>query len=246
VSNAIRYTASGGIIVGCRRQGDAVSLEVIDSGAGIPEDQREHIFDEFVQLGGPDHDRQRGLGLGLAIVDRLCRLLGHPLTLTSAVGRGSRFAVRLPRAQAAVTATLPAAQTMDHSATLAAARVVVIDDDPLVLDAVGNLLRSWGCTAIAAPSAAEALAALAARPEPPDLIISDFHLADGGDGIAAIERLREKFRQPIPAVVVSADISPERQQQVREKGYTLLHKPVRPMALRATVTHALKKSAVTV
>jgi signal transduction histidine kinase/integral membrane sensor domain MASE1 len=215
VSNAVGCTAGGGIVVGCRRRDGQLRIEVWDSGPGIPKDQYQNIFAEFHQLGGPQHERG-GLGLGLAIVDRLCRLLDHLVELTSVVGSGSRFSV---------------------SGKL----VVVIDDDALVLDGTGRLLRGWGCDVVTAGSAHVALAGLAERDRTPDLIISDYRLSDGQNGIEAIEKLREAFDLSIPAFLISGDTAPKRLQEARASGYHLLHKPVRPRALRAMLGLFLKK-----
>jgi signal transduction histidine kinase/CheY-like chemotaxis protein len=238
VSNAVRYTAHGGVVVGCRRRGNELRIEVCDNGAGIPEDQRKRIFSEFYQLTGPAPDRQGGLGLGLAIVDRLGRLLGHPIQLDSRPGRGSRFSVTVPLAAhpvAALQAPLPAIADPAHGK-----RVMVIDDDALVLDGMRGILQSWGCQVETAASGEAALAALAANGGAPDLIISDSRLADGKTGIEAIERLREALGAPVPAFVITGDTAPERLREASAGGYHLLHKPVSPMALRTTLNRLLR------
>ena len=240
VSNAVRYTSDGGVIVGCRRRGDRLLIEVWDSGPGIPDNQRQKIFDEFYQLADPDKDRRGGMGLGLAIVDRLRRLLEHPLELTSAVGKGSRFTIVVPMvaARPKIVEALSSPQ-----ATIDSARgklIVVIDDDALVLEGMRGLLRSWGCRVVTAGSDSAALAALAEPEQRPDLIISDYHLSDGKTGIEVIERLRNAFSAPIPAFLISGDIAPERLRQARARGYYMLHKPVGPMRLRAMLNWHLK------
>jgi signal transduction histidine kinase/CheY-like chemotaxis protein len=240
VSNAVRYTAAGTIVVGCRRRGDTLDIEVWDSGPGIPEDQQRNIFGEFYRLaGGTTHG---GLGLGLAIVDRLCNLLGHPIQLLSAVGKGSRFSVRVPTAAArAQIAEAPAA-----TVAVDAARgkiVVVIDDDALVLDSMGGLLRNWGCRVVAAASPDEALVDLGPA-ERPDLIICDYRLANGQSGIAAIADLRKAYGAPVPAFLISGDTAPECLREARESGHHLLHKPMGAMALRAMINRLLKSSGM--
>ena len=239
VSNAIRYTAVGGVAVGCRRRGDALRIEVWDSGIGIPEDQRGSIFREFHQLPTAERERGGGLGLGLAIVDRLGRLLDHPIELTSRPGSGSRFAV--------VVAMASSRQLPDQPPEAAATDrtlgklVLVIDDDALVLDSMRGVLKSWGCGVVTANSGAAALACLADLEGPPDLIISDYRLADGTNGIQAIERLRKALRAPVPAFLISGDTAPERLREARASGYYLLHKPVLPITLRATISQLLKE-----
>jgi signal transduction histidine kinase len=244
VSNAARYTTHGGIVVGCRRRGRQLRIEVWDSGPGIPEDQRQNIFGEFYRLAYPERDRQAGLGLGLAIVERLCRLLDHPIELTSTIGKGSRFAVVVPLATA-LTKSVEAQPSREAKLDPARGKlVVVIDDDPLVLDSMGGLLRSWGCGVVTASSEHSALAVLAEHDRPPDLIIADYRLSDGKSGIEAVARLRTAFNASIPAFLISGDTDPERLREARASGYHLLHKPVRPMALRAMLSQFLAKRDV--
>jgi signal transduction histidine kinase/integral membrane sensor domain MASE1/CheY-like chemotaxis protein len=238
VSNAVRYASRGGIVVGCRRRGQALRIEIWDSGPGIPEDQKQNIFGEFVQLSAPQRDRHGGLGLGLAIVDRLRRLLDHEIELTSTVGRGSRFTVLVPIAaeglRSVETVRLP------HPAAFAVEGkvVLVIDDAPIVLEGTRGLLGKWGYSVITAASDEAALAELTGRALRPDLIISDYHLANGTTGIEAIERIERALGASIPAVLISGDTAPERLRDAKEQGYILLHKPVDPMRLRA-VMHEL-------
>jgi signal transduction histidine kinase len=241
VSNAVGYTATGGIVVGCRRRGRQLRIEVWDSGPGIPKDQHQNIFAEFHQLGGPQHERRSGLGLGLAIVDRLCRLLDHQIELTSASGNGSRFSVIVPLVVAQALTAEPKASVRAALGSIRGKLVVVIDDDALVLDSMGGFLRSWGCDAVTAASAHAALAGLAEPARTPDLIICDYRLSDGQNGIEAIEKLREAFKLSIPAFLISGDTAPERLRDARASGYRLLHKPVRPRALRAILGTFLKK-----
>ena len=239
VSNAVRYTARGGVVVGCRLRATQLRIDVCDTGAGIPEDQRQSIFSEFYQLANPAPDRKAGLGLGLAIVDRLGRLLGHPVQLQSHPGRGSRFSVLVPlAAELRDTVPLPVAL---HAADLARGkRVMVIDDDVLVLDGMRGILQSWGCRVQTAASGAAALASVADGGAQPDLIISDLRLADGETGIEVIERLREALGAPVPAFVISGDTAPERLREASAGGYHLLQKPVSPMTLRTTLNRLLK------
>jgi signal transduction histidine kinase/CheY-like chemotaxis protein len=239
VSNAVRYTEHGGIVVGCRRRGDALRLEVWDSGIGIPKDQQQNIFREFYQVGG-GRAGGAGLGLGLAIVDRLCGLLGHPLELASTQGKGSRFSITVPRAPAQVESAEIPLSLRKVIQPFTGKLVVVIDDDRLVLDGVCGLLRGWGCRVSASTSSGAALAGLFELHEKPDLIISDHHFTHGETGIAVIERLRHTFNAPIPALLVTGDISVERRQEAEACGYELLQKPVPPMTLRATMSQILK------
>jgi signal transduction histidine kinase/CheY-like chemotaxis protein len=240
VQNALRYTRSGGVLVGCRKRGDRLRIEVWDSGVGIPPDQHDKIFGEFYRLGEPDRDRRAGLGLGLAIVDRLCRLLDHPIEVRSTVGKGSVFAVTVPLAPAdkrAIEASIvPRAQPSLVNDKL----VLVIDDDPLVLEGMSGIFRKWGCRVITADSDSKALKAAAEQDDLPDLIISDYHLANGRTGIETIEWLRGEMSAPIPAFLISGDTDPATLHEAKVKGFQLLHKPVNPMALRAMFSQAVK------
>jgi signal transduction histidine kinase len=243
VSNAVRHTVKGGVVIGCRRRGERLRLEVWDSGIGIPEDQQKNIFGEFYRLESGKSDRGGGLGLGLAIVDRLGRLLDHPIEVTSIVGKGSRFSVSVPaaskRQEAAAETRVSPATSVDP---VAGKRIVVIDDDALVLDGMCGVLRSWGCKVVGAESEAAALALLAELGEPPDLIISDYRLANGESGIEAIEGLRGELGAAIPAFLISGDTAPERLREAAASGYHLLHKPVPLMRLRAIVNRLAKTS----
>ena len=233
VSNAVRYTLRGGIIVGCRRRGETLRIEVWDSGPGIPEDQKQNIFGEFFQLPGPERNRYGGLGLGLAIVDRLRVLLNHQIDLASTVGRGSRFAILVPMADEGVTSTEP----VDSPAAFAVEGkvILVIADAPVVLEVTGGLLGKWGYSVLTAGSDEAALIRLAERQQRPDLIISDYHLASGKTGIRAIEQINAAFGSSIPAILISGDTAPEPLRDAKDRGYILLHKPVEPMRLRAVI-----------
>ncbi|MCC6889363.1 MAG: HAMP domain-containing protein [Hyphomicrobiales bacterium] len=237
VGNAVRYTARGGVVVGCRRRGATLRLEVVDTGPGIPADQQQRIFDEFYRIGDPR--RGAGLGLGLAIVDRLGRLLGHRIELSSTPGKGSRFAVHVPLAATAREAAPPVAAPV-AAADFKDRLVVVIDDDPLVLDGMCGLLRSWGCRVRTVGADGAAIEALIAAGEVPDLIVSDYHLPEGCTGIDLIARLRSAFGAQTPAFLISGDINPEPLQDARARGLVLLHKPVAPMTLRAMLNRMLR------
>jgi CheY-like chemotaxis protein len=238
VSNAVRYTLRGGIIVGCRRRGEMLRIEVWDSGPGIPEGHKQNIFGEFFQLPAPERDRYGGLGLGLAIVDRLRRLLGHQIELTSTVGRGSRFTILVPIAAEGIS-SVETVRSPDLAAFAVEDRVIlIIDDAPIVLEGTSGLLGKWGYSTVTTASDEAALIQLTEREQRPDLIISDYHLANGKTGIEAIERINAAFGASIPAILISGDTAPERLRDAKDKGYILLHKPVDPMRLRA-VMHQL-------
>ena len=240
VTNAIRYSTQGGVVVGCRRRGDQLRIDVVDSGAGIPVEEQRSIFGEFVQLAPPTPDRRGGLGLGLSIVERLARLLDHPIEVDSRVGKGSRFSIRVPLADAASAAAKAPVSLAPIADPARGKLVIVIDDDALALDGMGGILRAWGCKVIAAESVETASAQLEAQRLKPDLIISDYQLADRKTGIEAIERLRREFGATIPAFLISGDTAPQRLREASVSGYHLLHKPVSPMRLRAMLNQFMQ------
>jgi CheY-like chemotaxis protein len=241
VSNALRYTDRGGLLLGCRKRGDNLCIEVWDTGIGIPADQYEKIFGEFYRLGEPDRDRRASLGLGLAIVDRACRLLNHRVDVRSVPGTGSVFTVTVPIAPAQEKTFAPLIPVRNQLDRSNGKLVLVIDNDPLVLEGMGGILRSWGCRVITALTDGKALEVLTEQKNLPDLIISDYHLADGRTGLEAIERLRGALSSPIPAFLISGDTTPEALREAKAKGCHLLHKPVDPMALRAMFSQAIKR-----
>jgi CheY-like chemotaxis protein len=243
VSNALRYTASGRVVVGCRRRGSVLRIEVCDTGPGIPRGERQNIFGEFYRLNKTEQGSQAGLGLGLAIVDRLCGLLGHRIDLASIEGRGSRFSVTVSMAAARteVADQADAARVLPGQA-FNGELVFVIDDDPLVRDGMAGLFRSWNCRVAVGSSDATSLGLLAEHQEPPDLIISDYQLPHGKTGIDIIASLRGAHGAQIPAFLMSGDTNPEPLREARANSLQLLHKPITPMALRAMFNQILKTS----
>lgn len=240
ISNAIRYTRKGGVLLACRRQGDGlVRIEVRDSGIGIPAERQEVIFQEFVQLDNAERSRDKGLGLGLAIVKRLAELLDHRLTLRSAPGRGSVFAIALPR-----TAPLDAHDAAPEPRApgdLAGVRIAVVDDDPLVCAGTASLLASWGCEVKAAASSAALFDKIASEDWRPALVISDLRLQGPLDGLDVIRILRERLDEPtLPAVLITGDTGAEMLALTRDSGIPVLHKPVRPARLRALINRQLE------
>jgi signal transduction histidine kinase/CheY-like chemotaxis protein len=239
-SNAVRYTQSGGIVIGCRRSNGQLRIDVVDSGPGILEEQQEKIFDEYFSLTTGEPDRRGGLGLGLAIVDRLGKLLGLKIELRSRPGAGSRFSILAPLIAKQQAASEDLTAAILPNPTLGKL-VLIIDDDPLVLDGMGGLLRSWGCDVMTVESGEAALLALAGGKRLPDLLISDYRLTKG-TGIDAIDFLRRELDVNVPAFLISGDTAPERLRDASEKGFPLLHKPVAPMRLRTMLGQMLKSS----
>ena len=237
LGNAIRYTPQGRVLVTCRRRGERLRVEVRDSGLGIAADDHQVIFQEFVQLGNAERARDKGLGLGLAIVRRLVDLLGHRLELRSAPGWGSVFAIELPAAPP--PEPVPGdreALALGHFDGL---QVALADDDALALGAMSSLLASWGCEVTAAHTADELLDAVASG-STPDILITDLRLGGTTDGLALIAAVRSQpGRAELPAVLISGDTAPESLARIQATGVPMLHKPVRPARLRALMHRLL-------
>lgn len=238
LSNALRYVQGGRVVVGCRRTGDGnIRIEVWDNGPGIPRDKIGEIFQEFRRLDTPvTKGRDRGMGLGLAIVDRVARMLDHPITVRSEPGRGSVFAVTVPRGteRRAVRPASIAARPMTNR--LAGTSVLVLDNEPAVVAGMEALLRGWACDVVSASNGDEALALLSGMPQPPDLLIADYHLDDGALGVNEVARLRAACGRILPAVIVTANRTPELADEAKAAGCLVLNKPVKPAQLRAVMS----------
>lgn len=230
ISNAIRYTVSGGLFIGCRRRAGAVSIEIYDTGIGIAENAQADIFCEFLQLGNPERDRQKGLGLGLAIAHRLAAALGHPLSLSSVVDRGSVFRVSVPQASPRHEGVAVEQLPDRPFGQLAGRTFLVVDDDAIVRAGMRHLLRSWGCECHTAESQREAIDLLAKYPRP-DAIICDYRLRDGQTGAEVAAMLRHYIGGDIPALLITGDTAPERLREAMLSGLLLMHKPVSPAQL---------------
>ncbi|UJJ51125.1 MULTISPECIES: hybrid sensor histidine kinase/response regulator [Rhodanobacter] len=238
LSNALRYTSKGSVLLGARRVGvDEVRIEVWDSGPGIAAEQRARIFDEFQRLEQPSPWGEKGLGLGLSICDRLAGILGHRLDLHSRVEHGSCFAVTVPRNEAVPVRR----QRVQRSGTdkQLPLTVLCLDNDAAILDGMRALLSRWGVDCRIALDAAQARDEL--RRGTVDLILADYHLADDADGLQVLQQLRQTLGDLPPVAMITADGSSELKQRARALGYPLLHKPVRPAALRALLTALVRR-----
>jgi CheY-like chemotaxis protein len=229
VSNAIKYTKTGKVLVGCRRSREGLRFEVWDTGHGIPASQHEAIFREFHRLERGMREA-RGAGLGLSIVERISKVLGHRVTIRSEEGRGSVFSLEVPYGTASVEATAPP-RPAAAPAPLADLAVLCIDNEPDVLEGMRTLLSHWGCRPMTALDC-EAALDLVTTYGPPDAILADYHL-DRGDGLAAVERIRALVDRPVPAVLLTADSGRPLRQAARALDIQVLPKPVKPAALRA-------------
>ncbi len=239
VANALRYTTSGGVVVGCRRRGGAIALEVWDTGPGIAPQEHTRIFDEFYRGEAAVDADQRGLGLGLSIVARLAALLGHRVDFDSKPGRGSVFRVLLPRGDGTLSA--PASADPVALGSLAGRTVVVIDDEAPVREGMQKLLETWGCRTVAAADADVALAELG-EGKRPDALIVDYRLAGSRDGLDAMAAIRAAHGN-VPALLVSGESHPAQLARIRESGLMVLHKPVPAARLRSALAHLLQRRA---
>lgn len=235
VSNAIRYTDKGAVLVACRKRGNKALVEVWDTGIGIQSEQHERIFEEFYQLNNPERDRTRGLGLGLATVKRIANLLEHPLRLRSAPGRGSRFTIEVPLADPEKVQSISATIEQKVPNLLRGKLILVIDDEASVRLGMQSLLESWGCKCLTAMDAAEALHHIGDHL--PDFIIADLRLRGEDTGIDAIRVLRAQLGESIPAVLISGDTATEQLRKVSAAGLTIMHKPLKAVRLRALLNH---------
>ena len=257
VSNAIRYTRTGGVLVGARRCGGRVAIDVVDTGIGIAPAERQRVFEEFyqVQAVGASSRVMRGMGLGLAIVRRFAALLGHDVVLTSEEGVGSRFRVLAPRTE--ISAPARHARTRARSAPRAtrtraeraigaefAGRLVaVVDDDATTVDAMRTLFETWGADVAGGDTCGALIENLGAFARYPDLIVADLRLAQNHSGIEAVRRLRDELGYAIPAIIVSGDTGTRADREARAAGLTLLPKPVVGTALHAAAIASMRPTA---
>jgi signal transduction histidine kinase/CheY-like chemotaxis protein len=241
LANALRYTERGGVLLAARRRGDGARVEVWDTGIGIAPEHQAQVFGAFYQVGNPARERRQGVGLGLAIVERIAALLGHRLELCSRPGRGSCFALELPLSEVLdETEPPPGTGLPPEGAALLGAVLVVLDDDPEVLTACGLLLKSWGARVVSAASVKQAIDRLEADELAPDLVLCDLRLPGAHDGLEAIRALRSKYGAALPAVIVTGDTAEERLAAVAASGLPLLQKPVAASTLARTLGALLR------
>lgn len=238
ISNAVKYTDTGRVLVGCRRRAGQVVVEVLDTGRGIAPDQIELVFEEFHQVDNPGRDRAKGLGLGLSIVRRITPLIGADLELRSEVGRGSVFRLALPRGAAK---DLPALATSGLATTgaLRTGLILVIDDEAAIRQAMSSVLGGWGHQVRVAGSAGEMLVQLGDGGRP-DLIICDYRLPGGETGVTAIRQLRAAIGRDVPAMLVTGEIGEDQLRDAEASGHLVLHKPVPNARLRAAIGQLLR------
>jgi signal transduction histidine kinase len=236
LSNAIRYTPSGKVLMGARVRGNHVSIEIHDTGSGIPADKQALVFREFQRF-AVSPGSEPGIGLGLSIVDRIARVLDHPLTFRSAPGQGTMFALRLPRA--ALTAPEPRAGAVAVLPKLEHATILCIDNESGVLDGMRTLLGGWGCRTYLATGLADAMKIDRAMLAQCDMMIVDYHLDADADGLQCVDALRRHCGAALPAIMITADRSASVRAAALAQGLQVLNKPIKPAAMRALITRII-------
>jgi CheY-like chemotaxis protein len=236
VQNALRYTRRGGVLVAARRHSRGIALEVWDTGPGIPQDKQEMIFREFYQIDNPERDRSRGLGMGLAIVQRICRLLEHPLELRSRVGRGTVFRVIVPAGDPYAIDQPTQVETVPPR-RLGTIRVLLIDDERAIRDATRELLAPMQVDVLVAATIAEAMEQVQLARGQIDMILSDWRLRGHENGIDAVRAVRAACGEGTPAVLITGDTSTDLLKLAHENGLVVLHKPLQPRQLVRLIKH---------
>ena len=239
LSNALRYTERGGVLLGCRRRGERIVFEVWDSGTGIPGDQQRRVFEEFYQIGNPERSNKRGLGLGLSIVKRLSDLLGYKIELASRSGRGTvfRFSIALGMPPEPAPCARPAEPPRDN---IAGGVIVVIDDDASIVDGMTWLLSDWGAEVITSATGTDVIEKVYAAGRLPDMIIADYRLAGGRTGAHVIDELRRELDPEIPAILLTGSTTPECVEEASRFGCSLLLKPADPDMLCTLIASKLR------
>lgn len=238
LSNACRYTDQGRVLLGARKRGEHLRIEVWDTGRGIESDQMQSIFLEFNQLGVQRATERAGVGLGLAIVDRIASMLAYPIQVRSQLGRGSVFSIDVPLADLPEQTPAEAPKLMPVLGNpLPGRRLLVLDNELSILHSMAALLGQWGCEVLTATDLEAALAVLGGSP--PEVILADYHLDQGVTGWDVVTALRQHFAQAIPAVMVTADRSDQCRRQLQGLGVPVLNKPVKAGKLRSVLSHLL-------
>lgn len=239
IENAIRYTPNGGVLIGLRRRGSQVRVDVVDTGIGVPVEKQQEIFDEFIQLNNPGRDLAKGLGLGLAIVARLAALLDARVEVSSRVGRGSRFSLSLPAAEAGAPAEAQPVQLDDPRG-----RILIIEDNLILRRGLESIARKWGCRTLAASSGEEALELACARSWRFDAVVSDYRLGAGLNGVEAAKELARLSGREFPTLILTGDTATEHIAEIAASGFELLHKPVSAEQLRRKLSRLLASETV--
>lgn len=239
LSNALRYTSSGKVLLGCRHLGQRLSIQVVDTGPGIPKSRLGDIFQEFRRLDTPDKHNEKGLGLGLSIAERMAKVLGHQIGVSSEYGKGTVFSLSLNKVASQTSETKKPAKPLGLN-NLAGVSILCIDNEPLILEGMQALLEGWGCKVVTSANRKEALAAKEASQQPIDIYLADYHLDANKTGVEALKALEAVNQQPLSGIIITADRTAEIANEISAAGYLLLHKPVKPAALRASITRLIQ------
>jgi Na+/proline symporter/signal transduction histidine kinase len=240
ISNAIRYTKEGRILLGCRKRGQNLRIEVWDTGPGIPQAQLKSIFEEFKRFNHGESDKN-GLGLGLAIVERISKMLGYPVEVRSTPGMGSMFAITVPLLTTAKNAVrAPPKKQVRSVVSLVGTEVFCIDNEPAILEGMRALLEGWGCNVHTGSTPEQAVKCC--LDFPPEVMLADFQLDEGKSGLDTMDMLRKRLDRKIPGILVTAVNSDEVKEAARKRDYQILHKPLKPAALRAMINKVMSKS----
>jgi PAS domain S-box-containing protein len=240
LSNAIRYTQQGGILLGCRRRGNRLRFEVWDTGVGIAPDKLKEVFEEFKRIDNPRHSQVQGLGLGLAITERIAKMLGHRIKVRSWPTKGTVFSIEVPLGDPAkAIKQKPENRGWIRSKGLNGIQVLVIDNEPKILEGMSALLGGWSCEVETALSAEKAINQLRASQFAPDIILADYHLSESDTGVQAVHEIHTQLGVSIPAIIITADRTEEVSNEIASSGAQLLTKPIRPAALRAMINKTI-------
>jgi len=238
LSNAIRYAPGGEILLGCRARREGVEIQVWDTGMGIPQAQLQEIFQEFKRL--PNEQRQdNGLGLGLAIVDKMSQVLGHAICVRSVEGRGSMFSVLVPYGELAPVVAPRPMTAAPPTERLKGAKIWVIDNDQAICDGMDVLLSGWGCKVLSARSREHLLMQVDVAGADVGLVIADYHLDNDASGLDLADWINRQRDVPVPVLMITANHCQKLKQTIRESGYQLMHKPIKPLRLKTALLHLL-------
>lgn len=245
ISNALRYTHSGSILIGCRHRQNQLAIEVWDTGIGIQAEHQQAIFGEFFQIANKERDRQQGLGLGLAIVDRAAKIIGATVTVRSRFGQGSCFSINLPLEAKIATAPITSPTELETTdLNLIGRLIVVVENEELIRHGIQSLLEQWGCDVISSESGNDALKQIRAQTKQVDVIVSDYGLSEFENGIHVIQNINAHFGYDVPSLLITGDTSPTVLEEASKAGLKILHKPVNPFLLRRTLCRCLRAQAI--
>ncbi|MGL4937734.1 hybrid sensor histidine kinase/response regulator [Shewanella sp.] len=240
LTNAYRYARGGRVLFGCRRRGNEIEIQVLDTGCGIDERETEEIFKEFKRLNNPNSHHVSGLGLGLAIADRICKVLEHRIQVASQLGRGSVFSIRVPKGQTVRSPQLTAVPSLLQP--LSGIKVLCIDNEEAILAGFESLLSRWQCEVICAKDLADARIKLGLKGVAPDIVLADYHLDEGQNGVDAMDGIRALYGQDLPGILITANTRKELVEDVQRRGYHYMAKMIKPAALRALISSLVKKT----